>query len=117
MAEEERAPAGVDPLTPSPARIYDYLLGGKDNFASDRAVARKMLEVTPHVATLARDNRGFLQRAVRFLVDEGIDQFVDIGAGLPTQGNVHEAARQARPGTRVVYVDNDPIVLAHAQAL
>ncbi|RJL36251.1 SAM-dependent methyltransferase [Bailinhaonella thermotolerans] len=97
--------------------MYDYYLGGKDNFASDRAGAAKILEIAPNVPELARANRAFLGRAVRYLAAAGIRQFLDIGAGLPTQENVHQVARRAAPDSRVVYVDNDPIVLVHARAL
>jgi hypothetical protein len=101
-----------------PARIYDYYLGGKDNFRADRETAELALAATPSVREMARENRAFLQRAVRFLAGEaGIRQFLDIGTGLPTQGNVHEIVQSIDPETRVVYVDNDPIVLAHSRAL
>jgi len=101
-----------------PARIYDYFLGGKDNFPADRETAELALAATPMVRAMARENRAFLQRAVRFLAGEaGIRQFLDIGTGLPTQGNVHEIAQRIAPDARVVYVDNDPIVLAHSRAL
>jgi S-adenosyl methyltransferase len=103
---------------PTPARMYDYFLGGKDNFAVDREAAEHVLALAPETRRIARENRAFLRRAVHFLAAEaGIRQFIDIGAGLPTQGNVHEIARATDPTTRVVYVDNDPIVRAHAQAL
>ncbi len=117
MTEKELAPAGIDPNVPSVARMYDYYLGGKDNFASDRAAAEKVMALVPTVREAARDNRGFLIRAVRELVGRGIRQFLDIGAGLPTQQNVHQVALEAAPDSRVVYVDNDPIVLVHARAL
>ncbi|HEY7487505.1 MAG TPA: SAM-dependent methyltransferase [Streptosporangiaceae bacterium] len=114
----ETAPSGIDVSKPSVARVYDYLLGGKDNFAADRELVKLALEVAPDAPQLARANRQFLQRVVRFLAGQaGIRQFVDIGSGLPTQGNVHEIAHQERPGARVIYVDNDPIVLVHARAL
>jgi SAM-dependent methyltransferase len=115
--ETEQAPAGVDPTVPSVARIYDYLLGGKDNFASDRAAATKLLELTPNAREGVRANRRFLSRAVHLLVEAGVRQFLDIGAGLPTQENVHQVALRAAPDARVVYVDNDPIVLTHGRAL
>jgi len=113
----EQAPPGIDPTVPSVARIYDYLLGGKDNFAADRAAAEKLIELTPNVREGVRGNRRFLSRAVRFLADSGIRQFLDIGAGLPTQENVHEVALRAAPDSHIVYVDNDPIVLTHGRAL
>ncbi|SEG15927.1 S-adenosyl methyltransferase [Thermomonospora echinospora] len=114
----EQAPSGVDVTTPNVARIYDYFLGGKDNYAADRAAAEQIMQTVPEAPLAARANRAFLTRAVRFLAAEaGIRQFVDIGAGLPTQGNVHEVARRAIPDARVAYVDNDPVVLAHGRAL
>jgi hypothetical protein len=101
-----------------PARIYDYYLGGKDNFRADRETAELALAATPSVRDMARQNRAYLQRVVRYLAAEaGIRQFLDIGTGLPTQGNVHEIAQAVAPEARVVYVDNDPIVLAHSRAL
>ncbi|HEY3682232.1 MAG TPA: SAM-dependent methyltransferase [Streptosporangiaceae bacterium] len=109
--------AEVDPAKPSPARMYDYYLGGKDNFESDRVAAEEIYTQIPDLPEIARDNRGMMQRAVRYLAAKGITQFVDIGAGLPTQGNVHEIAQGVNPAARIVYADNDPIVLAHARAL
>jgi hypothetical protein len=103
---------------PHPARVYDYLLGGKDNFAADRAAAQAGLEANPNSRIPPRENRAFLRRVVRYLArDAGITQFLDIGTGIPTSPNVHEIAQHADPQARVVYVDNDPIVLAHARAL
>jgi hypothetical protein len=103
---------------PHPARVYDYLLGGKDNFAADRAAAQAGLEANPNSRIPPRENRAFLHRVVRYLArDAGISQFLDIGTGIPTSPNVHEIAQDADPQARVVYVDNDPIVLAHARAL
>jgi SAM-dependent methyltransferase len=99
------------------ARIYDYLLGGKDNFASDRAAAEKLIELTPNIREGVQANRRFLSRAVRFLAEAGIRQFLDIGAGLPTQENVHQVVLRAAPESSVVYIDNDPIVLSHGRAL
>jgi hypothetical protein len=108
----------IDTGTPHPARMYDYFLGGKDNFPADRKAADMLLAVAPEARDLARQNRAFLQRAVRFLAGEaGIRQFIDIGTGIPTQGNVHEVAHALAPDARVVYVDNDPIVLTHSRAL
>jgi SAM-dependent methyltransferase len=101
-----------------PARIYDYYLGGKDNFRADREAAELALAATPSVREMAIQNRAFLRRAVRFLAGQArIRQYLDIGTGLPTQGNVHEIAQATSPEARVVYVDNDPIVLAHSRAL
>jgi O-methyltransferase involved in polyketide biosynthesis len=108
---------GFNPDKPSAARVYDYLLGGKDNFAADRDAAAKLLEALPDAALVAKANRAFLAAAVRSVASRGIDQFVDIGAGLPTSPNVHETARQAVPSARVAYVDNDPLVVTHARAL
>jgi SAM-dependent methyltransferase len=109
---------GIDTTRPHPARIYDYGLGGKNHFAADREVAEKVLAAFPSLRVAARENRAFLGRAVRFLAsDAGIRQFLDIGTGLPTTGNVHEVAQQVAPESRIVYADNDPLVLAHARAL
>jgi hypothetical protein len=108
----------LDAGKPNAARMYDYYLGGKDNFAADRDTAAKALRAVPTIRVAARENRAFLGRAVRWLVAEaGIRQFLDIGTGLPTVGNVHEVAQVVAPECRVVYVDNDPVVLAHARAL
>nr|WP_203950054.1 SAM-dependent methyltransferase [Microbispora rosea] len=115
--DERKAPAGVDPFTPSVARMYDYYLGGKDNFAADREAAQKIIEILPNLPDIARENREFLVRAVTYLTRQGIRQFLDIGAGLPTQRNVHQVAQELAPESRVVYVDNDPIVLVHARAI
>lgn len=108
----------IDTTRPHPARIYDYGLGGKNHFAADREVAEKVLAAVPSLRIAARENRAFLGRAVRFLArDAGIRQFLDIGTGLPTTGNVHEVAQQVAPESRILYADNDPLVLAHARAL
>jgi O-methyltransferase involved in polyketide biosynthesis len=115
---DERTPTRLDVSTPNVARMYDFYLGGKDNYAADRAAAEKVLAVAPQTALLARENRAFLGRLVTLLArDLGIHQFIDIGAGLPTRANVHEVAEHAAPGTKVVYVDNDPVVLTHSRAL
>jgi O-methyltransferase involved in polyketide biosynthesis len=111
------APAAIDTSVASPARMYDYYLGGTQNFAADRRAAQEIYTMIPELPEIARDNRAFLRRAVRTLADAGIRQFVDIGSGLPTQGSVHEIAQEADPASRVVYVDNDPLVLSHARAL
>jgi len=106
------------PDIPSAARVYDYLLGGKDNYPADRAVAESMIAQLPNVQLAVRWNRAFLRRVVRYLVDEaGIRQIIDVGAGLPTVGNTHEIAQDADPEARVVYVDHDPVVLAHARSM
>src|SRR3984957_6441782 len=108
----------VDTSRPHMARIYDYFLGGKNHFGADRETADKILQTNPTIRITARENRAFLGRAVSYLAAEaGIRQFLDIGTGLPTTGNVHEVAQAIAPTSRVVYVDNDPLVLAHARAL
>ena len=111
-------PPEIDISKPHSARQWDYFLGGKDNFAADRAVADQVIAAWPGIRVSARENRAFIGRAVRFLAGEaGIDQFLDIGSGLPTASNVHEVAQAINPAAYVVYVDNDPLVLAHARAL
>lgn len=118
MSTDEGNPYGFNPTTPNVARMYDYFLGGKDNFAADREAAEKIIEVAPNVLQKVRENRAFLGRAVHFLAAEaGISQFLDLGAGLPTRDNVHEVAQRVSSGSRVVYVDNDPVVLTHAREL
>lgn len=110
--------ADIDTSRPHPARMYNFYLGGKDNYAVDQEAAREILQAVPEVRDMARENRAFLQRAVRFLVGEaGIRQIVDVGTGIPAAGNVHEVAREIAPDVRVIYVDNDPIVHVHASAL
>jgi len=126
-SDEPAAPGGtVGKSEPPPfdtsvahqARVYDYLLGGKDNYAADRAVAEATLKVNPDLAPSAHANRAFLGRVIRYLAGEaGIRQFLDIGTGIPTAGNTHQVAQEVAPESRVVYVDYDPIVLAHARAL
>jgi S-adenosyl methyltransferase len=111
------AAADVDPDRPNPARVYDYLLGGACNFEVDRVFAHKLLEVAPDANAILRHNRAFLGRAVQFCVDQGIQQFLDLGAGIPTVGNVHEIAQRADPGCRVVYVDHEPIAVAHSELM
>ncbi|HWG13199.1 MAG TPA: SAM-dependent methyltransferase [Streptosporangiaceae bacterium] len=107
-----------DTTVAHPARVWDYWLGGKDNFAADREAAERVLEVMPVMGPIARAGRGFLATAVHHLAaDRGIRQFLDIGTGLPTANNTHEVAQRAAPDSRIVYVDNDPIVLTHARAL
>jgi hypothetical protein len=110
--------ARIDVTRPHPARRYDYWLGGKDNFQADRDAAEAIAAVFPHIRTAARENRAFMQRAVSFLAAEaGVRQFLDIGTGLPTANNVHDVAQGIAPESRIVYVDNDPLVLSHARAL
>jgi hypothetical protein len=118
--QEEDWPSPVDLRIdrPHPARVYDYLLGGKDNYAADRAAAEESLRANPKGRVSCIENRAFMQRAARYLAAEaGIRQFLDIGTGLPTSPNVHEVAQAIIPDARIVYADNDPIVLAHARAL
>jgi hypothetical protein len=111
-------PSEIDTTKAHPARMYDYYLGGKDNYAVDQAAARTVIQRAPEIRDIARENRAFLGRAVRFLAGEaGIRQFLDIGTGIPAAGNVHEVAGQVAPDASVVYVDNDPIVNTHANAL
>jgi hypothetical protein len=118
VGREQPVPPGIDVTKPSIARVYDAFLGGKDNFAADRAIVEFILQISPDAATGAKANRAFLRRVVRQLAGEaGITQFLDIGSGLPSGGNVHEIAREVSPGARVVYVDNDPVVHLHGQAL
>lgn len=106
-----------NPRYPAPARMYDYYLGGKDWLSADAIAAEEVLRRAPEVRVLAEANRRFLVQAVRHLTAQGIDQFLDLGTGIPTSPNVHEVAREADPHARVVYVDNDPVVLAHNRAL
>jgi hypothetical protein len=108
----------IDTTRPHPARMYDFYLGGKDNYLVDQQAAREILRTVPEVRIMARENRAFLQRAVRFLAGEaGIRQIIDIGTGIPSAGNVHEVAQEITPDVRVAYIDNDPIVHVHASAL
>jgi len=108
---------GFDPRTPSIARVYDYLLGGKDNFAADRAVAHKLLAVYPPIIETVPEGRRFVERAVTWVAGQGITQFIDLGAGLPTDPNTHATAQAASPAAAIAYVDNDPIVISHLTAL
>lgn len=112
-----RRMSGLGITAASPARIYDYFLGGKDNLAVDRAAAGDILSAFPHARIVARANRGFLVRALWFLAAHGIRQYIDLGTGFPTPPNVHEVTRQVAPDSRVAYVDNDPVVTAHNRAL
>lgn len=117
MDSPQQRSVRIDPTKPSAARIYDYLIGGKDNYAVDREAAEKLLAVVPDQRLLARANRAFAVRAVRALAQEGIRQFIDLGTGIPTSPSLHEVARTVDRTARVVYVDNDPIVKAHNDAL
>jgi hypothetical protein len=113
----EAQPVDLRTDRPHPARVYDYLLGGKDNFPADRAAAAQGMQANPNSLIPPRENRAFLRRAVRYLAAEaGVSQFLDIGTGIPTSPNVHEVAQEVTPAARIVYVDNDPIVLVHARA-
>ncbi|GAA5194086.1 SAM-dependent methyltransferase [Rugosimonospora acidiphila] len=115
---EHGSSMGLDTSVAHPARVYDYWLGGKDNFAADREAAERVLAATPGLRIRVRANRAFLARTVRYLAGEaGIRQFLDLGTGIPSANNTHEVAQAAAPAARVVYVDNDPIVLTHARAL
>jgi SAM-dependent methyltransferase len=111
------APPGLDPEVPSAARMYDYYLGGAANFAADRTAADQLIAQVRDVTLIARTNRAFLGRAVRWLADQGVDQFLDLGSGIPTVGNVHEVARRTNPQARVVYVDHDRTAVEHARHL
>ncbi|NXY98651.1 SAM-dependent methyltransferase [Streptomyces sp. BR123] len=111
------APPGIDISVPSVSRIYDYYLGGSHNFEVDRQAARRAMEFTPGLPKIMQANRAFMRRAVRYAVDRGVTQFLDIGSGIPTFGNVHEVARKASEEARVVYVDHDPVAVAHSKAV
>lgn len=117
MSGSESAPARVDTSRPHPARVYDWWLGGKDNYPVDEELARKILAVDGTVLRGARANRRFMHRAVRTAAEAGTRQFLDIGTGIPTEPNLHQVAQGVAPESRVVYADNDPIVLRHAEAL
>ncbi|GAB3164729.1 SAM-dependent methyltransferase [Amycolatopsis sp. NPDC004378] len=120
MTDQEGAdwiPPGADLSRPSAARIYDYLLGGAHNLAADRAVAQQLEAIQPQVASVARRNRAFLRRVVRFMLDQGVRQFLDLGSGIPTVGNVHEVAQDVDENAKVVYVDYEPVAVAHSRML
>jgi SAM-dependent methyltransferase len=117
MQRPDWAPDTIDIERPSVARMYDYYLGGSHNFAADRAAARAMVTAVPEAPLMAQANRAFLRRAVQFLAEAGIRQFLDIGSGIPTVGNVHEIAQRIEPESRVVYVDVDPVAVAHSQEI
>jgi hypothetical protein len=106
-----------DPRTPSIARVYDYLLGGKDNFAADREVGGQLMAVFPAVVEAAQENRQFLSRAVTWVANQGVGQFIDLGCGMPTAPNTHESAQAIKPDARVAYVDNDAVAVSHLEAL
>lgn len=116
--DRESAPAGIDTSRAHPARVYDYWLGGKDNFAADREAAEQALQAYPQLALAVQSNRKFLARAVRYLTGPAaIRQFLDVGTGIPAADNTHQVAQREAPESHIVYVDNDPVVLLHAQAL
>ncbi|MFI7448870.1 SAM-dependent methyltransferase [Nonomuraea sp. NPDC049714] len=121
MTGDEQLPAHIDPTVPSVARMYDYYLGGKDNFPADREAAEQIIQLGRQMGSDIREvalaNRGFLIRGVRHIAESGVRQFLDLGTGLPTQDNIHQVVQRVTPDARVVYSDNDPIVLAHARAL
>jgi O-methyltransferase involved in polyketide biosynthesis len=117
MTGSETAPRTIDTSRPHPARVYDWLLGGKDNYPVDEELARRILAVDGTAVRGAKANRRFMHRAVRTLAEQGVRQFLDIGTGIPTEPNLHQVAQGVAPESRVVYADNDPIVLRHAQAL
>ncbi|MER5473480.1 SAM-dependent methyltransferase [Streptomyces sp. NPDC002935] len=112
-----QTPIEIDTSKPHPARMYDWYLGGKDNYPVDEEMGRQMLALDPRVPVMARVNRAFMHRATRWLAQNGVRQFLDIGTGIPTEPNLHQIAQAVAPDARVVYCDNDPIVLAHAAAL
>ncbi len=120
MADEavpDWVPPGVDTKRANVARVYDYWLGGTHNFLADQDLGRALVAVEPNMRAIARTNRAFLRRAVRFLSTAGIDQFLDIGSGIPTEGNVHEIAQEADPSARVIYVEIDPVAIAHSKVI
>ncbi|WP_326948519.1 SAM-dependent methyltransferase [Amycolatopsis sp. NBC_01307] len=113
----ERIPEGVDIKLPSAARVYDWLLGGSHNFDADRVVGERVMAVLPSGRQVAASNRAFLRRAVRYMIDQGVTQFLDLGSGIPTVGNVHEVAQALDPACRVVYVDYDEVAVAHSRLI
>jgi SAM-dependent methyltransferase len=110
-------PTDVDLSKPNAARVYDYILGGANNFEVDREFAKRLVTMIPDAQAVAHENRGFLRRVVAFLVERGIRQFVDLGSGIPTVGNTHEVAQRIDPGARVIYVDNESVAVAHSQLI
>jgi hypothetical protein len=117
MADEAQVPPGVDPTVPSPARMYDYMLRGSHNYQADRDAVDKLRAQMPELEDAAYANRGFHQRAARWIAQQGVRQFLDIGSGLPTFGNTHATVQKIHPRARVAYVDNDPVVAAYATEL
>ncbi|EDY45132.1 SAM-dependent methyltransferase [Streptomyces sp. SPB074] len=116
-SQDTGAAPKIDTSKPHPARMYDWMLGGKDNYPVDEELGRQMVALEPQLPLMARMNRAFMRRATRWLATQGIDQFLDIGSGIPTEPNLHQLAQRERPEARVVYCDRDPIVMAHAEAL
>jgi hypothetical protein len=116
LAEQGFTAEEIDTSRPHPARMYDYYLGGKDNYAVDREAAQQVMDLAPNTVPSARANRAFMQRAVRYMVESGVRQIIDIGTGIPTSPNTHQVARDVAEDVRVAYVDNDPIVATHAGA-
>src|SRR2546423_15323701 len=117
MTEIWTPPKGIDPDRPSPARVYDCFLGGTHNFAADRAVAAQAIAAMPQLPEIMRANRAFLRRAVRLVASAGVDQFLDLGSGIPTEGTVHEIARDIQPDPRAVYVDIGPVAVIHSRSI
>ncbi|MEV5736792.1 SAM-dependent methyltransferase [Streptomyces sp. NPDC052292] len=117
MTGQDPTAVQIDTSRPHPARMYDWYLGGKDNYPVDEQMGRQMLALDPRVPVMARVNRAFMHRATTWLARQGVRQFLDIGTGIPTEPNLHQVAQRVAPDARVVYCDNDPIVLAHAAAL
>ncbi len=117
MERPSWVPGGVDIEQPSVARVYDYYLGGSHNFQADRAFAAKVMAEMPNMPWILQQNRAYMRRVVRYVLAQGIDQFVDLGSGIPTVGNVHEVLASVNPSARVVYVDHDPVAVAHSRAI
>lgn len=117
MSRPSWAPPGLDLSRPSAARVYDYYLGGSHNFEVDRRMAEEAIGLWPELPVIMQANRDFMRRAVRYLAGQGITQFIDLGSGIPTAGNVHEVAQRENPDSKVVYVDNDPVAVAHSRAI
>jgi hypothetical protein len=117
VAEPGQAPEGVETDRPSVARLYDFFLGGHHNYAADRELGRRLIQAEPNTRYIVKENRDFLGRAVDYLTQAGIEQFIDLGSGIPTQENVHEIAQRGNSDARIIYVDNDPGVIAHSRHL
>ncbi len=117
MNDSNEIPDFLNPEIPSPSRVYDYLLGGHHNFPSDRAIAEQALAVDPNIRLAAHVNRAFLRRVVNYMCEQGIDQFLDLGSGIPTAGNVHDVAGKINPKAKVVYVDLDPVAVKHSKSI